>query len=122
MKKPIMLYDGDCGFCQHWIEEWSRFTGERIQYAPFQKMLTAYPQVTEKQCRESVQLIMPDGSVLSGAHAVLKALDIGKGRSLLLWLYEHLPLFAPISECFYNTIARHRPGLSRSYRNPKCKI
>lgn len=117
--KPIMLYDGDCGFCQRWIKKWQKMTGDKIVYASFQARLKDFPQVSEKQCREAVQLIMPDGARHSGAHAVFTALAIANKYSWLLRFYEHLPFFARIAEIFYQLIAEHRFLLSKLYRSSK---
>lgn len=107
--KPIMLFDGDCGFCRHWVGKWRTTTGDKISYAPYQEALESYPQVTEEQCEKAVQLVLPGGEVYSGAHAVFKALSLAQKNSWLLWLYEHQPLFARAAEAFYQWVSRHRP-------------
>ena len=35
---PIMLFDGDCGYCRRWIEKWHKLTGESLSYEPYQKV------------------------------------------------------------------------------------
>ena len=113
---PTLLYDGDCGFCRRWIAKWTRLTAGKVDYAPYQEAISAYPQVTESQCEEAVQLIMPDGEVFSGARAVFKALALGGRFSRLLWLYEKLPLFGRLTEFFYRFVARHRTLYSKFSR------
>lgn len=110
---PALLYDGDCPFCKRWIKEWQSITGDKIHYLPYQSVLLDYPEVDLDNCRKSVQLILPNGALLSGAHAVFKLLSLGGQRRYWLWLYEHIPFFAPISECIYRLIARHRLFFSR---------
>lgn len=110
---PIMLFDGDCGFCRRWIRRWQALTGPLVRYAPYQEALAAYPQVTRRQCEEAVRLILPDGSVLSGAHAVFKALALAGRYAWLLRLYEKAPLFAPAAERCYQLVAHHRVFFSR---------
>ena len=122
-QKPVMLYDGDCGFCQRWIKKWQKSTGDIILYAPYQELHKNFPQVTETQCRQAVQLILSNGQVHSGAHAVFIALAIAKKYTWLLWLYEHMPFFGRIFEVFYQLIAEHRFLLSKLYRaSKKCSI
>jgi predicted DCC family thiol-disulfide oxidoreductase YuxK len=117
-----MLYDGDCGFCRHWIEKWRRITGGRVRYAPYQEVLAAYPELTQKQCEESVQLVMADGTVFSGAHAVFKTLALaGKHYGVPLWFYEHVFPFDRVSERLYSFIARRRSSLSRLHKSSGCK-
>lgn len=118
---PIMLYDGDCRFCQKWIQKWDKITKGGVMYLPYQKHLSAYPQVTEKECQAAVQLIMPDKNVYSGAHAVFKTLSLVGKYKILLWKYEHIPLFGKFCESIYRIIARHRAKFtshSRGSGNP----
>ena len=62
---------------------------------------------------EAVQLILPEGAVFSGAHAVLKALALsGRYRSLLR-MYEKLPLCASLAEWFYQLVAHNRMLFSK---------
>ncbi|MFA6316483.1 MAG: DCC1-like thiol-disulfide oxidoreductase family protein [Elusimicrobiota bacterium] len=112
----MMLIDGDCRFCKDWIGKLRQLTAGRVDYAPYQEALASYPQVTEKQCREAVQLMMPDGSVYSGARAVFKALALSGRYSLLSRLYDDLPLFGRLAESFYQTVAHHRGIISRLSR------
>ncbi len=110
---PTMLFDGDCGFCRRWIRKWNKITGDRVRYAPYQQALAQFPQLTEQQCAAAVQLIMPDGTLFSGAHAVFRALDLGGRYRWLLRLYESRPLFAAVAERLYQLVAHHRVFFSK---------
>jgi len=110
---PTMLYDGDCGFCQRWISRWQKKNGANIEYAPHQEARKNFPGVSEEDCKEAIQLIMPDGSRTSGAHAIFKAMEIGGSSWLLHWLYEHMRFFGSASEVGYQWIAHHRLFLSK---------
>src|ERR1700728_4634394 len=105
--RPLVLYDGRCGFCKIWIEYWKVLTGGRLEYAPSQEAGPRYPQIPGKNFGESVQLVMPDGGVLSGAQAVYVTLTYAPGWSWLLWAYSHVPGFAAASEAAYRLIAGH---------------
>lgn len=108
---PTMLFDGDCPFCRHWVEKWRKIGLGKVVYKPYQQALLEFPQISEKQCQEAVQLILPDGRVLSGAHAVFTALAIaGRSRFLLRW-YEQVPFFRRISQAFYRFVAKNRSWL-----------
>ena len=113
MVHPTMLFDGDCGFCRYWIEKWQRVTQDRVQYRPFQEALVQFPQLTEKECMESVRLILPDGSIFSGARAVFKAFAIAGRFVWLLKCYDHAPLFGRIAEGGYKLVATHRTFFSK---------
>ena len=110
---PMMLFDGDCGFCRRWIRKWNRITGNCVRYAPYQQALAKYPQLTEQQCADAVQLVMPDGTVYAGAHAVFKALEHCGRYRWLLRLYEKLPGFAPATEWCYRLVAQRRTFFSK---------
>lgn len=105
---PVLIFDGRCGFCRIWIEYWKAITDGRLEYAPSQEVGDQYPQIPPKKFSESVQLVMPGGAVLSGAHAVFVTLTYARRMAWLLWVYEHVPGFGPISEAMYRLIARHR--------------
>ena len=72
--RPLLIYDGQCGFCRIWIDYWKRLTGERIDYAPSQQVGGRFPQIPPEAFAEAVQLVRPDGSVASGARAVFETL------------------------------------------------
>ena len=109
----MMLFDGECGFCKRWIRRWQALTGPLVRYAPYQEVLARYPQVKRGQCEAAVRLILPDGSVFSGAHAVFKALALAGRCAWLLRLYEKAPLFAPAAERGYQLVAHHRVFFSK---------
>ncbi|HLD07581.1 MAG TPA: DUF393 domain-containing protein [Candidatus Peribacterales bacterium] len=106
--KPLLIFDGNCGFCKRWIERFRRLTGDRVNYEPSQAVRNRYPQITQKQFEESVWLIEQDGRTSSGAEAVFRALATSPLWKWFLILYRYFPFFAPISEWTYRFIARHR--------------
>ena len=102
--KPLLVYDNDCDFCRYWIAQWQHITGDRVEYAPYQEVAAEFPDIPLSAFERSVQLIFQNGTILSGAEAVLRALNNG----LLLWCYYHLPGFAGVSEWAYRFVAQHR--------------
>ena len=72
-----------------------------------------FPEVTEMQCHQAVQLVLADRSVYSGAHAVFKALALVGKFVWLLKLYDNLWLFRFLSEGFYRAVAGHRIFFSK---------
>ena len=106
--KPLLVYDDACDFCRYWIAQWQHVTGDRIDYAPYQEVASQFPEIPLSAFESSVQLILENGTVYSGAEAVLRALN----RSSLLWCYYHLPGFAKVAEIVYRLIAEHRPFFS----------
>ncbi len=98
--KPVLLWDGRCGFCKIWINYWKQLVGDRIIYKTSQDAGGDYPQIDPKEFSKSVQLVRPDGSVASGAHAVFESLG-------MLKTYQS-KIFAAITEFGYRWIAAHR--------------
>ena len=105
---PLLVFDGDCGFCRAWIEYWKSLTGERVSYAPFQEVGERFPQMSREDFAAAVKLTLPNGEVRSGAHAVFTVLAEVAGRGWMLWSYDRLPGVAPLCEAAYRAIARHR--------------
>ena len=105
---PLLVFDGDCRFCRLWVDYWRRLTGDRVSYASFQEAGQQFPQVSPAAFQGAVQLIMPDGQVLTGAHAVFRVLAHAPGQGWLLWLYQRLWGFAALSQWVYRFVAAHR--------------
>jgi predicted DCC family thiol-disulfide oxidoreductase YuxK len=111
--RPLLLFDGDCGFCRGWIARWRPATKDRVDYAPSSPAGERFPEIPPEEFRRAVQLVLPDGRVLSGARAVAAALaEAGGVRRWPLVLYERLPGAAPVAEAAYGLVARHRRAAS----------
>ena len=107
-RKPVFIYDGDCGFCRLWIARWSPLTQEEVDYRPSQEVGENYPQISPEYFESSVYFVDSEGSFCSGAQAVFKALSYAPNGKWLLRAYEKVPGFAPISEWGYRQVAGNR--------------
>jgi predicted DCC family thiol-disulfide oxidoreductase YuxK len=96
--KPLLIYDGKCGFCKIWIDYWRKLTGERVEYAPSQEVGEQYPQIPKEHFSLGVQLVRTDGSVVDNARAVFETLRLER-------FYNP---FAPVWEWGYGIVASHR--------------
>lgn len=109
--KPILIWDGECGFCERYVERWKAWTGERVNYEPYQTAAVRYPHLTSEQFQRSAVLIEPDGRVSTGAQAVFRTVahapPFVKG-GVGNWMYERIPGFAWIAERVYAFIAERR--------------
>ena len=110
--KPLLVYDDACDFCRYWIAQWQHVTGDSIDYTPYQEVASQFPEIPLSAYESSVQLILEDGTVFSGAEAVLRALN----SASLLWCYSRVPGFAKVAETVYRFIAQHRPFFSAMTR------
>lgn len=108
METPLMVFDGDCTFCKLWIDYWKQLTDTNVDYAPYQEAAERFPHVPRENFEKAVHLILPDGTVHSGACAVLCSLQHHRRYSVLYWLYRYMPGFSMITEWAYGIVARNR--------------
>ena len=111
--RPLLIYDGDCGFCVYWARYWQKLTGDRVDYRPYQQVAAQYPEISEAEFQRAVQYIAPDGTRASAAEASFLTLSHAPGKGFWLALYKHVPGFAPVSEWAYAFIAAHRSAFYR---------
>jgi predicted DCC family thiol-disulfide oxidoreductase YuxK len=109
-RKPLLIYDGDCGFCVYWARYWQKLTGKRVDYAPYQDVAGDFPNISQREFRSAVQYVAPDGTIAGGAEASFLTLSHAEGKNFWLMLYRHLPGFAALAEFVYAFIAAHRPA------------
>jgi lipase maturation factor 1 len=98
-ERPLLIYDGDCGFCARWTAKWQETIRDKVDIVPFQSAGARFSEDIPVQCfRSAMRLIEPDGRVYSGAEAVLRALSYGAapGRSGSYRCYQHVPGFGII--------------------------
>jgi lipase maturation factor 1 len=103
-----MIWDGECHFCKRWIERWREITAGKVDYGTYQEAAARFPEIPIEQFKRSVAFIEPDGEAFFAAEAVYRSLRYRSSRKWLVWSYDHVPGFAPISEAAYKFIARHR--------------
>ncbi len=106
--QPLLIYDGDCGFCIYWARYWQRLTGDRVTYAPYQEVTAQYPEIPLAEFQRAVQYVAPDGKIASGAEAAFLTLSHASGKRFWLTLYRHVPGFAAIAELMYSFVASQR--------------
>jgi len=107
VNRPLLIFDGDCGFCRGWIARWKQITRDRLDYAPFQEVADRFPEITQAEFQTSVHFIDTQGRHTRAAEAVCRLLAVGD-RQWPLWMYEHVPGARPFLEFLYRRIASHR--------------
>lgn len=111
---PILIYDGQCGFCKRCVVWLQTRTGRKIDYAPYQDIGKNYPEITKEEFERSVQFIELDKTIRSGAEAIFTALCFSSSINRIWWfIYRKLPGFAFISELSYRIVANHRNLFSK---------
>jgi len=104
---PLLIFDGDCGFCRFWVARWRGLLEGRADFEPYRTAAPRFPEIPVERFRQAVGLILPDGSLYSGAEAVFRALALRPGAGAPLALYRFRP-FAAAAEGLYGAIAAHR--------------
>jgi len=115
LRKPLLIWDGDCRFCRAWVGYAQRLTNDQVEYVTSEEIDPDQFGIEREALSKSVHLVLQDGKVLKGAEAVFTALSLGKGGKGdhgLLWCYRSIPLFRPVSEAGYEFIAENRYSFS----------
>jgi predicted DCC family thiol-disulfide oxidoreductase YuxK len=111
--RPVLIYDGDCGFCGYWARYWEKLTQDRVEYKTYQEVGANYPAIPTSDFQRAVQFIAPNGQRGSAAEASFRTLSHASGKGFWFALYRTLPGFAAVSEATYRFIAAHRSGCYR---------
>lgn len=110
--RPLLLFDGDCGFCRRWIIRWKSLTKDKVDYEPYQSAGTQFPEIPQETFKKAVQLIeiLPDGQkrITAAAEAVFRTLAYEPSLRWIFWLYSKIPGVKPACEWFYSVVASHR--------------
>ena len=113
--RPLLLWDGDCGFCRGWVERWRTEVAHAVDTAPYQEAGERFPEIPAEHFTQAVQLVEPDGEVSSGAAAIFRAYALG-GHPAASSLYTRSPLFARLTDAVYRWVAHHRVLASKGTR------
>jgi predicted DCC family thiol-disulfide oxidoreductase YuxK len=114
--RPLVVFDGDCGFCRYWLARWRRVVGDRFDTEPYQTAAARFPALPRDRFRHAVQLVLPDGRVYQGAEAAYRLRALAPGRGGWLAAYQRLPGFRLLADVGYRLIADHRNAAFRATR------
>ena len=117
--KPVLIYDGECSFCQRWISRLKLVAGDRIECLASREASETtgrFLQFSVMDYERSIQWIDLEGNVSEGAEAVFKILGSASGKEWPLWIYQHIPGFALVTEWGYQKVAESGevPGTTTS--------
>jgi lipase maturation factor 1 len=114
LSRPVLLYDGNCGFCRRWVrrlQRWDR--GEAIEYvaAADRGAVVGLPPLSDAALDRAMHLVTRDGQVYTGARALPPLFPILPGGRLLAPLMR-VPGVQPLADRLYAWVAarRHRFG------------
>jgi predicted DCC family thiol-disulfide oxidoreductase YuxK len=74
-QKPVLIYDGECGFCRLSVQRLQSTVGNRLEYVPFQDetLKARFPELSTARLDLAVHLVHQDGSVSAGAESLFQA-------------------------------------------------
>ena len=78
-EKPLVVFDGQCGFCRKSVEGWRARTGECVEYAPFQEVAERFPEIPRTEFEGAVQFLDVEGQRYGGAEAVFRVMSYVPG-------------------------------------------
>jgi predicted DCC family thiol-disulfide oxidoreductase YuxK len=110
--QPILLFDGDCGFCSRTVEIVRRTVQPCVQFVPWQHADLATLKVTAARADREVLWISPSGSKVHGGPRALSAvLMCGRRRWRWLGLAFRVPPVSWMASGVYRIVARNRHRL-----------
>ncbi|MDX1761287.1 MAG: DCC1-like thiol-disulfide oxidoreductase family protein [Christiangramia sp.] len=105
--KPVLIWDGDCGFCKFWKTRWQEKTEGKVDFETYQEKASDFPDIPLKEFKKASRLIESDGKVYSGPDSAYRSLWHADRKTYHEW-YKKYDWFESISDYGYNHIAKNR--------------
>ena len=106
--RPVLLYDGECGFCTRMVEEAADRLAADVDYVPSQRAPLSTYGISEAEARHSIQWVAPEGRISHGAEAAARLLVASGGAWALLGRLLLAPPFSFVAAAGYWLVARNR--------------
>lgn len=118
---PVVLWDGECGFCRKWVDHWRDRVPDDIRFVPFQEIA---PELLQEWGLDALELegamhfVDEQEHVHRGAGAVARLLRNAEEARYLLFadLYGQVETFRLVADGAYRFIANHRVLAARVTR------
>lgn len=109
--RPVLVFDGDCGFCTGSVRLIERVVRPRCETVPWQRADLAALGVTPERARHEALWVTPTGRVYGGAQAVAKLLLSAGGAWTLAGAFLTLPVVCWAAHAAYRLVADNRQRL-----------
>src|SRR3954470_13869135 len=106
--RPVVLYDGDCGFCTGLVEEARDRLAADVDYVAFQAAPLATYGVSTAEARHSLHWVAIDGRLDHASGAVARLLVDSGGAWSMLGRLLLAPPFSFVAAGAYWLVARNR--------------
>lgn len=115
-ESSVVIFDGNCRFCQKQVKRLSRFDGGgRLSYISLHdpRVAERYPDLSHDQLMEQMYVVSPVGNRYGGAAAVRY---LSRYLPRLWWLAPllHIPFSMPLWQWLYRKVAVRRYKLSEN--------
>ncbi|MFN2315569.1 MAG: thiol-disulfide oxidoreductase DCC family protein [Gemmatimonadales bacterium] len=112
--RPVLLWDGSCGFCQRWVERverWDRASRIETMKAWDRSKYPELLRISDDDLNHAMHLALPDGRVFAGGRAVPQILKLLPGGRWVAWVFL-IPGVGWITDRVYAWVAarRHKLG------------
>ena len=111
--KPLMVYDGKCGFCKYWVIRWKKISGLEVDYKPYQEVSQQFQDIEEKHFKEAVRYISTDGAVFNGPDAAYFTYYSKNKLKFMHEWYINKVWFRKLSDVAYQFVADNRNTMSK---------
>lgn len=115
----VILFDGDCRFCQRQVRNLNRFGAGRLAFISLHdsRVLDLYPKLSHEMLMKEIYLVSPDGTYYAGA-AVIRYLSRKLPRLWVLAPLMHIPYSLTLWQWCYDQIAKRRYQISGHESDP----
>lgn len=112
---PLVLYDGECGFCTASMRRWIIAGNGRLEFSAVQNGEGVTYGFPPDRAMGAVHLIEVDGRIRRGAEAVFRMMALcGNFSGNVAWsIYQRAALFRILSDWGYRRVAERRMALSK---------
>ena len=118
--RPLMIFDGDCGFCTASVNFIRRWIRPRCDIEPWQRTDLPLYGLTPEECTQAVQFVDAERHVTSGSRAVMAMLRTAPVPWPAVGIVGDLPGVAWVADRAYRWIAANRLKLPGS--TPACAL
>ncbi|MEJ2182583.1 MAG: DUF393 domain-containing protein [Nitrospirota bacterium] len=113
----ILIYDAQCPVCRNAVR-WIRDNARKDAFEPYpcqsEDLPERFPGVKRAVCMQAMQLVLPDGSILSGEQALPEVLRRLRRYHHLARFFD-LPGSESVSRAFYRWFAENRYHIARVF-------
>ncbi|MFF0885383.1 thiol-disulfide oxidoreductase DCC family protein [Streptomyces sp. NPDC003456] len=124
-RQPVLIFDGDCGFCTTSVGVVQRLVRPRCEVVAWQRVDLDALGVTEDRARYEALWVTPTGRVYGGAQAVAKILLSAGGVWAVPGAVLTLPPVRWAAHGAYRLVAENRmrlPGGTAACAVPGAKV